>query len=119
MPYEVINKPRARSLIKIVNESARTIQLSQLQSGVSGETVTGAAINHIISTTDGVVSIYRGDSTSGTLVFSSVGPCDLPFGQYDIAIANTSTSNIHVTTSNTGTVILSVTKIANYNGTLI
>lgn len=119
MPYEVINKPRSRSLIRIVDEAAVTVQLAELETGVSGESVSGASINHIISTSNSAVAIYRGDSTSGNLVFTTDGTCDLPLAQYDISIGNTATANIHVTTPGTGTVILSVTKLATYDETLI
>jgi hypothetical protein len=115
MPYEIINSLRSRSVVRVVGNTDVTIKLTDLSVNTTVEDVTSASINHIISTSDGLVKIYRGDNATGTLVFESYGSCDLPLGQYDITIANSSTSNIFVTNAGSnGTVILSVTKQAVY-----
>lgn len=115
MPYEIINSLRTRSVIRVVGNTDVTVTLTNLSVNTSIEDVTSAAINHVISTSDGVVKIYRGDNATGNLVFESFGSCDLPLSQYDITIANSSTSNIFITNAGTsGTVILSVTKQATY-----
>lgn len=118
MPYEIVNSKRSKSIIKIIG-ATQLITLPQLSTNTTTESITGASINHIISTSDGAVKIYRGDSASGTLVFESYGSCDLPLTQYDIAIANTPSANIYVTNGGTGgTVILSVSKTATYSPAL-
>lgn len=115
MAYEIINTLRARSVIRVVGNTDITVMLTDLSVNTSVEDVTSASINHVISTSDGVVKVYRGDDATGVLVFESYGSCDLPLAQYDISIANSSTSNLFITNAGTsGTVILSVTKKATY-----
>lgn len=115
MPYEIINTLRSKSQVRVVGNTATTINISNLSAATS-ETVESATISHIISTSDGVWSIYRGDNTSGVLVFQAYGTLDYPLAENDIVIANSSTSNIHVTNSGTGgTLILMLSKSTTYN----
>jgi hypothetical protein len=75
----------------------------------------------VTAQSDGAWKVYRGDSTSGVLVIdlTGAGNTDWPLAQYDIAIANSSSSNIFVTNSGTGgTLILTVSKTATYNPAL-
>ena len=119
MPYEIVNSKRSKSVIRITAQANQLITLQQLSTNTTSEIITGAAITHFISTGDGVVKVYRGDNASGVLVLDSVGTNDLPFAQYDIAIANTSSANIYVTNSTTnGTVMLVVSKTATYEPAL-
>jgi hypothetical protein len=120
MPYEIVNNKRSKSVIRVVGNTATPINLSTLSTG-SDETVTAASITHISSQSDGAWKIYRGDNTSGVLVLDLTGGgnVDWPLAQYDISIANTSTSNIYVTNSGTGgTLLLTVSKTATYNPAL-
>jgi hypothetical protein len=120
MPYEIVNNKRSKSVIRVVGNTATTITLASLSSGAD-ETVTNASITHVMSQSDGAWKVYRGDNTSGELVLdlTGAGNCDWPLAQYDIAIANSSSSNIHVTNSGAGgTIILVVNKIATYSPAL-
>jgi hypothetical protein len=120
MPYEIVNNKRSKSVIRVVGNSATTITLASLSTGAD-ETVTNASISHIMSQSDGAWKVYRGDNTGGELVLdlSGGGNCDWPLAQYDIAIANSSSSNIHVTNSGAGgTLILVVSKVATYSPAL-
>jgi hypothetical protein len=120
MPYEIVNNKRSKSVIRVVGNTATPINLTTLAAG-SDETVTNASITHVTAQSDGAWKVYRGDSTSGVLVIdlTGAGNTDWPLAQYDIAIANSSSSNIFVTNSGTGgTLILTVSKTATYNPAL-
>ena len=120
MPYEIVNNKRSKSVIRVVGNTATPINLSTLSTG-SDETVTNASITHVTAQSDGAWKVYRGDSASGILVIDLTGGgnTDWPLAQYDISIANTSSSNIFVTNSGTGgTLILTVSKTATYNPAL-
>jgi hypothetical protein len=115
MPYEIINSNRSKSVVRVVGNTATLMTLSQLSSNVSNETVTGASISQVFSTSDGTWNVYRGNDASGTLVMQLNGENVLPLSQSDIAVANNSTANIYVTNSGTaGTLILQLTKTATY-----
>ena len=115
MPYEILNTKRSRSVIRVVGNTATQINLSALAKDAE-ETITAAAITHAICSTDGKFNVYRGDNTSGTLVLEIFDGSDWPLAQYDVTVANSSTSNIHITNSGTGgTLILVVNKTATYS----
>ena len=119
MAYEIINTKRSRSIIRITGNTATNIALSSLATDAN-EVITAASIAHIITSTDGWIRIYRGDSTSGNLIVAMYQSNDLPLTQYDISLANTPTANLHITNSGAdGTVILSVTKTATYATPLV
>ena len=120
MPHDIVNNKRSKSVIRVVGNTATTISLASL-SAAADETVTNASISHVMSQSDGAWKVYRGNNTSGELVLDLTGGgnCDWPLAQYDIAIANSSSSNIHVTNSGAGgTLILVVSKVATYNPAL-
>jgi len=120
MPYDIVNNKRSKSVVRVVGNTATTITLASLSAGAD-ETVTNASISHVMSQSDGAWKVYRGDDTSGELVLDLTGGgnCDWPLAQYDIAIANSSSSNIHVTNSGAGgTLILVVSKVTTYSPAL-
>jgi len=120
MPYEIVNNKRSKSVIRVVGNTATPINLSTLAAG-SDETVTNASITHVTAQSDGAWKVYRGNSASDVLVLdlTGAGNVDWPLAQYDITIANNSSSNIFVTNSGTGgTLILTVSKTATYNPAL-
>jgi len=119
MPYEILNSKRSKSTIRVTGNTATRVNLSSLSTDLATETITGAAITHVMSTTDGFWKVYRGNDNTGTLVLDLQGSNDYPLAQYDIAIANTSTANIYVTNSGAGgTLILSLSKTATFNPSL-
>jgi hypothetical protein len=116
MPYEILNSKRSKSVLRVVGNTATRIDLTGLSTNTTTEQITGAALTHVMSTSDGFWKVYRGNDATGTLILDLPGGNDWPLAQYDIAIANTSTANIYVTNSGSGgTLILSLSKTANYN----
>ena len=116
---DITNTLRSRSVIRIVNTAANdnaVITLANLSANSALETVSQAAITHVISTSNsGRWKIYRGNDATGVLIMTLGDGADFPLSQYDIAIANTPTANIFVTnTGADGTLILQVTKTATY-----
>jgi hypothetical protein len=120
MSYDIVNNKRSKSVIRVVGNTATTISLANLSSAAD-ETVTNASITHVMSQSDGAWKVYRGNDETGELVLdlTGAGNCDWPLSQYDISIANSSSSNIHITNSGTGgTIILVVSKVATYSPVL-
>jgi hypothetical protein len=120
MSYNIVNARRSKSVITVTGNTATRINLSALSTEPTAspatEVVTSATISTVISSTDGVWTVYRGNDASGVVVLQLVGNNFLPLTQGDIAISNTSTSNIYVTNSGTaGTLILQVSKTADYS----
>lgn len=119
MPYEILNSIRSKSVIRLTGNTATRINIASLSTNTSIETVTGATIATVISSTDGFWKIYRGNDATGNLVLDLEGSNYLPFTQSDIAIANGASSNIYVTNSGTGgTLIIQLTKTATYSTNL-
>lgn len=115
MPYEITNSLRAKSFVRIVGNTATTITLSQLAKDAT-EVVSAAAVSQASGVTDGIWRIYRGDSASGTLILELPSFSHYQFYEFDCAVANSSTSNVHVTNSGTcGTLILQLAKTATYS----
>jgi len=115
MAYEIINSKRSKSVITVTGNTATRINLTQLSTNTSTETVTAASIATVITATDGIWNIYRGNDATGNLVLQLVGNNYLPLTQGDISIANTSTANIYVTNSGTaGTLIIQLSKVATF-----
>jgi hypothetical protein len=116
MPYEILNSKRSKSTIRVTANTATRVNLVSLSTDTATETITGASITHVMSSSDGFWKVYRGNDNTGTLVLDLQGGNDFPLAQYDISIANTSTANIFVTNSGSGgTLILSLSKTAIYN----
>lgn len=119
MAFEIINTKRSRSIIRVTGNTATTIPVTSLAIDAN-EVITGTSIAHIITSTDGWIRIYRGDSVDANLIVALYQSNDLPLTQYDISLANTPAANLHITNSGTdGTVILSVTKSATYATPLV
>lgn len=116
MAYEIVNSKRSKSVITVTGNTATRINLTQLSTNNSTETISAAAIATVISTTDGIWNVYRGNDDTGTLVLQLVGNNYLPLVQGDIAVANTSTANLYVTNTGTaGTLILQLSKTATFS----
>jgi hypothetical protein len=115
MPYEIVNTLRAKSLVRIVGNTATTIALSDLAKD-NNEVVTAADIAQVTAVSDGIWRIYRGNNTSGELLLELTPSFShISLYEYDISLANSATANIHITNSGTaGTLIMQVAKTANY-----
>ena len=115
MPYEILNSKRSKSTIRVTGNTATRVNLESLSTNQTTEIITGAAITHVMSTSDGFWKVYRGNDATGNLVLDLPNGNDYPLAQYDIVIANTSTANIYVTNSGAGgTLILSLSKTATF-----
>lgn len=116
MPFEIINSKRSKSVIRITGNSPTRVNLNQLSTNTQIETITGASITHLTSSTDGKWIVYRGNDATGVPVLSLFGENDLPFAQYDISIGNTASANLYFTNSGAdGTLIVVVSKTASYS----
>ena len=119
MPFEIINAVRAKSTIRVVGGVANThINLSAL-SAQTEETVTSAAIAQVSCSTNGIYRIYRGNSSSGTLILELCTPANLVLYEYDITFANNATANVFIEhTGTAGTLVMQLAKAATYSPAL-
>lgn len=120
MSYNIVNARRSKSVITVTGNTATRINLTALTTEPAAspatELITSATISTVISSTDGVWTVYRGNDDTGVIVLQLVGNNFLPLTQGDIAISNTSTANIYVTNTGTaGTLILQLSKTAEYS----
>lgn len=118
MPHEIINSKRAKSMIRIVGgiTTANTlITLNSLAKDAT-EIVSNVSIAMASGVTDGVWRVYRGNDTSGVLVLELPSFSHYAFYEFDMTVANNSSSNIYVQNSGTvGTLILQLAKTATYS----
>jgi hypothetical protein len=118
MAHDIVNNKRSKSVIRVVGTGGTRIDLADLEVS-EDESISDASITSVLSASDGVWSVYRGNDNTGTLVLDIPGGVDWPLVQYDITIANTSSANIYVTNSGSnGTLILTVSKVATYSPAL-
>jgi len=114
MPLEITNSKRSKSVIRVTGNTATYINLSALSVNTAIETITGASITHLTSSSDGKWIVYRGPGV-GVPILTLFGQNDIPFAQYDMSVGSNASSNIYVTNSGTdGTLILVVSKTATY-----
>lgn len=118
MSYEVINKLRGPSIIRVVDSAAVSINLSQLSANVGTENVYSATISSLkwSTNTTGIITVSRQNAgspanTIAVLYGSGYWPHD------DHNLANSATGNVQVTVSGgaTATLIMVMRKEANYN----
>lgn len=118
MPYEITNSKRSKSMVRIVGgiTTANTLITLPSLAKDATETVTNVAIAQSSGVTDGVWRIYRGNDTNGVLILELPAFSHYTFYEFDISIANNSSSNIYVQNSGTvGTLILQLSKTATYS----
>lgn len=115
MAFEILNAARSKSTIRVVGPSANVrINLNQLSTNTQNEIITSASINQLHWSTSGVIEIYRGNDSTGTLVLQVFGEGSLPLSVFDISVANTSTANIFFVNTGAGTALIGLTKQATY-----
>lgn len=116
MAHEIINSLRAKSTVRVTGNTPVTISLSDFTDNPSVEIVTGVEIAQVSSSTNGIWRVYRGDDTNGELILELPNYSNFIFYEYDITLANSSTSNVHITNSGTaGTLIMQFAKTATYS----
>lgn len=115
MPLNITNAVRSKSVITLTGNTATRINLSQLSTNTSIETITAASIGLVATSSDGWWRIYRGNDATGELVLELKDNNYLPFTQTDLSISSNAAANIYVTNSGAGgTLIMQLSKTANY-----
>lgn len=119
MPYEITNRLRGPSIIKVVDALARTtINLSQLSANTNTENIVSATITSVkwsLHPTTGQLSIDR--QVPGNAVVPVMNVFQSGSWVHDeVSFANTATGNLNITVAaGGGTVVLTLSKYANYN----
>lgn len=116
MEKEIINSIRSKSTIRLVGTGNTLITLSDLSTNTSVETIDSAAIAQVSAVTNGIWKIYRGDSSSGTLIMEIPSYAHFVLYEFDVSFANSATSNVYVeNTGANGTLIIQMAKSSTYN----
>ena len=108
MAYEITNALRSSSIIRVVDGSA-TIPVANLAVNAN-EVVTAASIKRVIWSTNGTITIVRNAQPILTLH----GSGDMRLSDSGHSIANNATSDMIITVTTSGSVVLEVTKQATY-----
>jgi hypothetical protein len=115
MSYELINKLRGFSTLRVVDGNA-TIELAALSANSNTENIQSAIITSLkwsVHPTAGNLKITR-DSGTGAQTVANV--FQTGFWSHDeLNISNTASGNITVTLAGGGTTIITIRKDANYN----
>ena len=112
MSYEIINTLRNTSIIRAEGAGTYNIELSDLSSNANLEIVTSTSVRKILWSTNGSISIARGATPNTVLTLYTGGEMRLDDLSY--ALSNGSTGNVVLTIANGGSIIMEVTKTANY-----
>jgi hypothetical protein len=110
MTYEVTNSRKGTSIVRAEGPATYTIQLTDLSASAQ-ETITSASLRRITWSTNGSITISR---TGGPTLLSLYQTGDMKFDEFGYAISNTSTANIVCTIATGGSIIMEVSKHANY-----
>ena len=113
MPYEISNARRGTSIIRAEAPGTYTIQLSNLSTNTSIETITEASVKRVNWSSNGYITIGRGATPN--LVLSLYNAGEMRFDEYGHSLANGSTGNIVVTIVTGGSVVMEVSKTATYS----
>lgn len=108
MAYEITNALRSASIIRVVDGTA-TIPVANL-AVYANEVVTAASIKRVMWSTNGTITIVR--NTQPILTLHGSG--DMRLSDSGHSIANNATSDLVITVSTSGSVVLEVTKQATY-----
>jgi riboflavin synthase len=113
MAYEIINARRGTSIIRAEAPGTYTVQLSDLSTNTSIETVTDASIKRVNWSSNGHINIARGSTPNTVISLYSSG--EMRLDDYGYSLANGSTGNIVVTIVTGGSVVMEVSKTATYS----
>jgi hypothetical protein len=108
MAYEITNALRSSSIIRVVDDSAN-IPVANLAVNAN-EVVSSASIKRVMWSTNGSITIVRNSEPILTLY----GSGDMRLSDSGHSIANNATSNLVITVTSFGSVVLEVTKQATY-----
>lgn len=120
MAHEIVHTQRSKTLVRVVGNTTGTLITLADLSASPEETVKKAVIAQASAVSDGTWKIYRGDSDAGTLILELPQYAHFIFYEFDVTIANSSTSNVFITnTGSVGTLILQLGKDSIYNPPLV
>ena len=117
MGYELKNTQRSSSILRCVDPGTYTINLQDFAANSTniGETVNSASIKRINWSTNGNISITR--NAVPLLALHNAG--EMRLDEYGHSIANNSTSNLAITITTGGSLVMEITKDTSYNVALI
>jgi len=116
MAYEIINNKRGTSIIRATGAGDYTITLEDLSVNTALEVVSSASIRRLNWSTNGSISIARGETPN--TVLELYGSSENRFDEYGYLLANGSTGNIVVSIVTGGTVTMELSKSAEYTTNL-
>jgi hypothetical protein len=113
MGYELKNTQRSSSILRCVDPGTYTINLQDFAANTTniGETINSASIKRINWSTNGNISITR--NAVPLLALHNAG--EMRFDEYGHSIANNSTSNLAITITTGGSLVMEITKDTSYN----
>jgi hypothetical protein len=113
MGYELKNTQRSSSILRCVDPGTYTINLQDFAANTTniGETINSASIKRINWSTNGSISITR--NALPLLALHNAG--EMRFDEYGHSIANNSTSNLAITITTGGSLVMEITKDTSYN----
>jgi hypothetical protein len=113
MGYELKNTQRSSSILRCVDPGTYTINLQDFAANTTniGETINSASIKRINWSTNGSISITR--NALPLLALHNAG--EMRFDEYGHSVANNSTSNLAITITTGGSLVMEITKDTSYN----
>jgi hypothetical protein len=113
MGYELKNTQRSSSILRCVDPGTYTINLQDFAANTTniGETINSSAIKRVTWSTNGSISITR--NALPLLALHNAG--EMRFDEYGHSVANNSTSNLAITITTGGSLVMEITKDTSYN----
>jgi hypothetical protein len=108
---EIINTKRGSSVIRVADAGSVTVSLNDLRAMPTNEVVASADIKRVTWSTNGSISIVR----NGFTILSLHNAGEMRFDDFSHAIANNNTQSIVITITTGGSLVMEVSKVANYN----
>lgn len=113
MPFEILNARKSTSIVRAEAPGTYTIQLSQLSTNTTLETVSSASIKRINWSSNGYITIARGATPNVMLSLYSSG--EMRFDDYGYSLANGAEGNIVATIVTGGSLVMEISKTATYS----
>lgn len=108
---EVTNTKRGSSIIKAADAGTVTVALTDLRAFPTNEVVASADIKRVVWSTNGSISIVRNGITQLALYNSG----EMRFDDLSHTLANNNTQSIVITIASGGSIVMELSKLANYN----
>ena len=111
MPIEINNTLRGTSIIRVEGIGTNYINITDLRANTTTETVNAFDIKRLYWSTNGNISITRNNVPM--LALHNAG--EMRLDEYGHSIANNSTSNLAITITTGGSLVMEITKDTSYN----